>query len=152
MSLPNEELLRLANRLEPLVTPVIVTREMRWALPEDVESLRVEFRLALDQWRESLADGDILDYLAMYDDEFTYRDMDRSSWAAFRLNVFESRRLESVELRDVFLVADPEVPGLYLSRFTQVLATADGPVTTTRRLYWRRGAGNQWRIVSEDAG
>jgi hypothetical protein len=152
LALPNEELLRLADRIEPLVTPVIVAREMRWSLPTDVDALRVEFRLALDQWRESLAAGDILTYLSMYDESFSYRDMDRASWAAYRLNVFESRRLAGVRLRNVFLVADPEVPGLYLSRFTQVLATVDGPVTTTRRLYWQRKDDNAWRIVSEDSG
>ena len=152
LAIPNEELLRLAGRLEPLVTPVIVAREMRWALPDDVDSLKDEFEGALDRWRDSLAAGDILAYLATYDDAFTYYGMDRADWAAWRLSVFESRRLDGVELRDVFLLADPEEPGLYLSRFTQVLATADGPVTTIRRLYWRRGEGNEWRIVAEDAG
>jgi len=30
--------------------------------------------------------------------------------------------------------------------------TDAGPVTTTKRLYWRRNEGNQWAIVSEDSG
>jgi hypothetical protein len=152
LALPNEELLKLADRLEPLVTPVFVSREMAWAPPAQIAELRLEFRLALDQWRASLEQGDILGYLSLYADDFRYRDMDRGTWASWRLNVFESRQLGNVELTDVMLVADPEVDGLYLSRFTQVLATADGPVTTTKRLYWRRGESNDWKIVSEDSG
>jgi outer membrane lipoprotein-sorting protein len=50
------------------------------------------------------------------------------------------------------LLADPEEPNLYLSRFTQVLQTNSGPVTTTKRLYWRRQDGSRWKIVSEDSG
>lgn len=152
LSLPNEELQKLVDRLQPLVTPVIVAREMSWAMPAEVDELRLEFRLALDIWRNSLENGDILTYLSLYADDFRYRDMDRSEWNSYRVNVFQARQLEGVELRNVMLLADPEVPDLYLSRFTQVLATADGPVTTTKRLYWRRADGNQWKIVSEDSG
>ncbi len=68
------------------------------------------------------------------------------------MNVFEARAVDSLELDDVMLVADPEVPGLYLSRFRQAMTTADGSVTTIKRLYWRRDDGNAWRIVSEGAG
>lgn len=152
LSLPNDDLLRLVDELKPLATPVIVTRKVRWALPSEVDELRAEFRLALDMWRESLAKGDVLEYLSMYADDFRYREMDRRAWAAYRANVFAARKLNAVELKDVMLIADPETEELYLSRFTEVLETADGPVTTTKRLYWRRMDGNQWRIVSEDAG
>jgi hypothetical protein len=152
LSLPNEELLKLADTLEPLVTPVIVARAMEWALPADVDQLRVEFRLALDIWSESLAKGDIITHLSMYAEDFRYRDMNRDAWSSYRLNVFERRKLDAVRLDDVLLIADPEVADLYLSRFTQVLATSDGPVTTTKRLYWRRTSDNQWQIVSEDSG
>lgn len=152
LAIPNDELSRLVGRLQPLITPVIVAREIRWALPADLDALRAEFRLALDAWRESLASGDLFTYLSLYAPDFRYRDMDRDSWASFRYNVFDARKLGGVTLADVMLVADPEVPELYLSRFTQVLQTDDGPVTTTKRLYWRRSEGNEWRIVSEDAG
>jgi len=152
LALPNEELLKLVGSLEPLVTPVIVARTMVWALPAEVDELRLEFQLALDMWRDSLARGDVLTYLSLYADDFRHRDMDRGQWSSYRLNVFEARQLEGVTLDDVMLVADPEVANLYLSRFTQVLATSEGPVTTTKRLYWRRADDNQWQIVAEDSG
>jgi len=152
LALSNEEILKLADRLQPLVTPVIVAREMRWAPAAQLDELRLEFRLALDMWRSSQARGDVLDYLSLYANDFRYRDMDRGEWSAYRVNVFEARQLESVELENVMLMADPEAPDLFLSRFTQVLATNDGPVRTTKRLYWRRTEGKRWQIVSEDSG
>jgi hypothetical protein len=152
LAVPNEELLILAHHLKPLVTPVIVTREMRWLPPERIASLRREFRQALESWRSSLEQGDLVSNLSLYADDFRYRDMDLAEWSSFRRNVFAARQLDAVRLDDVMLIADPEAPGLYLSRFTQTLATADGDVTTTRRLYWRREPGSEWRIIAEDAG
>jgi murein L,D-transpeptidase YafK len=152
LSLPNGELLRLIDILKPLVTPVIVARQLNWAMPSDLDALRLEFRLALDMWRESQAQGDLVTYLSFYADDFVYRGMDRNEWSSYRLGVFEARQLAGVTLDDVLLVADPEVPDLYLSRFTQALMTDSGPVTTTKRLYWRRSDDSQWKIVSEDSG
>ena len=152
LALPNDEILRLADELEPLVTPVIVARELTWATADELEKMRLEFRLALDMWRQSLAEGDLLTYLSLYADEFRHRDMDRDDWSSYRLSVFEARQLEDVTLNDVMLLADPETADLFLSRFTQILVTDSGPVQTTKRLYWRRSAGATWRIVAEDAG
>jgi murein L,D-transpeptidase YafK len=152
LALPNEELSKLLESLQPLVTPVIVARQMAWALPGDQDELRLEFRLALDMWRESLESSDIFTYLSLYADDFRYGDMDRKAWAAYRLGAFQAQSLTHVTLKDVMLVADPEERDLYLSRFTQVLDSGTGPVTTTKRLYWRRDEVNRWRIVAEDAG
>jgi hypothetical protein len=152
LSLPNDALLSLVDKLQPLVTPVIVARQLSWALPSDLDALRLEFRLALDMWRESQEQGDLVDYLSLYADDFVYRDMNKGAWSAYRLGVFEARQLTEVTLGDVMLVADPEVHDLYLSRFTQVLSTDNGPVRTTKRLYWRRSDDHQWKIVAEDAG
>ena len=68
------------------------------------------------------------------------------------MSAFRENPLHGVEVRDLMLVADPEADGLFLSRFTQVLMTANGPVRSTKRLYWRRSAGNRWHIVAEGAG
>jgi hypothetical protein len=152
LSLPNDELLRLVDRLQPLVTPVIVARQLDWASSAELDALRLEFRVVLDMWRQSQAQGDLITYLSLYDDAFVYRDMSRDDWSSYKLGVFEARQLQGVALDDVMLLADPEVKDLYLSRFTQILLTNNGPVTTTKRLYWRRSDDRQWRIVSEDSG
>ena len=152
LALPNDEIARLAEVLRPLVTPVIVARELAWSSPAELQNTRLEFRLVLDTWKNSLGAGDLQTYLALYAEDFRYRHMDKSEWSAYRLGVFEARPLAGVTLDDVMLLADPEEPNLHLSRFTQVLLTDTGPVTTTKRLYWRRKDGNRWEIVSEDSG
>jgi len=153
LALQNSQLLQLAERLQPLTTPVIVARQIDWALPAELAASRRQFRIVLDRWRQSLEQGDLLTYLSLYHDEFTHRGMGKPEWASYRLDVFDARDLLTVELQDVLLLVDPEEPDLYLSRFTQVSTTASGgPVTLTKRLYWKRQPGNVWQIVSEDAG
>ena len=151
LALPNEALSLLAGELVPQVTPIIVAREMRWSSQSDVEMLRLEFRLALEGWRESQEKGDLTQYLAHYDESFLSRGMDKGEWSAYRMGVFEARQLDAIKLDDVMLLADPEERELYVSRFNQTMLTAQGPVTTRKRLYWRR-SDSEWRIVSEDAG
>lgn len=152
LSLPNDEILTLADRLQPLVTPVIVARRLQWANVENLQRMREEFRLALDIWRQSQEQGDITTYLSLYADDFSYRDMDRTAWSAWRSGVFDMNPLQAVQISNLLLVADPEVENLFLSRFTQVSVTQSGPVRTTKRLYWQRSADNTWKIISEGAG
>ncbi len=149
--LPNEEISLLKGVLEPHVTPVIVARKLVWATPDELNNMRLEFRLVLDIWKDSVASGDLDTYLSLYADEFKYREMDRDKWSAFRTGVFESRPLNGMKIDNVMLLADPEEPNLFLSRFTQVLFTDSGPVKTTKRLYWRRSEDKRWEIVSEDS-
>lgn len=151
LALRNEELLKLSNRLLPQVTPVIVTRELQMVRPEVLDETRVAFRTALEMWREAQQTGDVLAYLSLYSKNFRYGEMDKNAWSDFRLGVFEAREMRDLQLDDVLLLADPEEEDLYLSRFTQVVTTADGEVNTTKRLYWKRN-GDAWRIISEDTG
>ena len=152
LAIPNQALLQLADDLVPLVTPVIVVSKMEWSSNDDLAALRLEFRIALEQWQGSVLDGDLLSYLSLYDAEFRHRGMDKADWSAWRLHVFESRALQAFEITDVMLLADPREQHLYLSRFTQVLDNGEQSIRTTKRLYWKRSEGNRWSIVAEDAG
>ena len=151
LALTNEEMVLLADVLEPHVTPVIVAHELIWATPDELNNMRLEFRLVLDIWKNSLARGDLDTYLSLYAKDFEYHDMDKDELSSYRTGLFESGRLNDVTIDNVLLLADPAEPNLYLSRFTQVLLTDSGQVKTTKRLYWRRTAASRWEIVSEDS-
>ncbi|MFQ6004905.1 MAG: L,D-transpeptidase family protein [Woeseia sp.] len=152
LALPNSELLSLGDTLKPLTTPVIVTRELTWSTRGELEKLRVELRTALELWRQSLQERDRSTYLSLYSDDFRHGEMDKAAWTSRRSGSFDARGIESVDLADVMLMADPEEPGLYLSRFTQEFETGEGKVKIIKRLYWRRQADENWQIVAEDSG
>jgi murein L,D-transpeptidase YafK len=151
LALPNEEISLLADVLEPRITPVIVARELTWATADELRDMRLEFRLALDVWKDSLSRGDLDTYLSLYADDFQYRGMNKDQWSRYRTGAIQSRSRNGVRFENLMLLADPEEPNLFLSRFTQILLTDSGPAKTTKRLYWRRSEDQRWEIVSEDS-
>ncbi len=152
IALSNDEILALADELKPLITPVIITREMQWLSPGRRDALRSEFRAALNAWVMSYESGDLHSYLSQYDDDFTYRGLQRDEWLAIRLQAYDTQVIEKIRIDDVLLLADPEEEGLFLSRFRLTIVGGGQTTRTTKRLYWRRSADAEWRIVAEDNG
>lgn len=152
IALPNEELLAIADEFVPLVTPVIITRKIRWMSAEQITAIRLELESALHDWETSFRSGDLHRYLSLYADDFEYRGMSRADWSAFRMQTFSNRPIREFELQDVLLLADPEDERLYLSRFQQRIIDDERTVTTVKRLYWRRTESGKFQIVAEDNG
>ena len=152
IALPNEDLTFLLERLVPLQTPVIVTRDQAFAEPGEIAALREGLRTALDAWRGSIEAGDFHAYLSMYVDDFDYRGMDTEDWAALKLRAFTERGDVDIAVDELTLLGDPEDEDLYLARFRQT-TTRDGEARQVmKRLYWRRAADGSYRIVAEDNG
>jgi len=152
IALPNEELLAVSDLLTPLVTPVIITRNIRWISRQELLFLRERLLSALDAWVGSYLSGDMHSYLALYDDDFQHRGMNKDEWSAYRLQTIGTAKVRNFFLEDVLLLADPEKDGLYLSRFRQTITDAANRVVTVKRLYWRESADGTLRIVAEDNG
>jgi len=152
IALPNEELLAIEKQLLPLVTPVVITRAIHWVSPEELAATRAELKAVLDVWAASYRSGDLHQYLSLYADDFSYRGMDRKTWAGFRAQTMAASPLRDFILADVLLLADPEDAGLYLSRFRQTIVDSEREVVTLKRLYWRRSANGELKIVAEDNG
>ena len=152
IALSNEELLALKDQLMPLVTPVIIVRQISWLSSEQIAATRAELAAVLDLWAESRRSGDLHQYLSLYADEFEYRGMGRDDWAGYRLQTVSTTPIREFELQDVLLLADPEDSGLYLSRFRQIIVDGERTIVTTKRLYWRRTGDGALKIVAEDNG
>jgi murein L,D-transpeptidase YafK len=152
IALPNDDLAALEDKLVPLVTPVIVTREMRWQDEETVDRLRQELNAAIDAWAAHYANADLHAYLSLYSDDFSYHGMSLNDWASFRLQTFAQRGAVEITLDELLLLADPEEDGLILSRFFETISGPTQASRTIKRLYWRRNDAGEWRIVAEDNG
>ena len=149
---PNEHLLILEAYLEPLQTPVIVTRSIQRASREEIAHTRAELMSVLKLWSDSYRVGDWHQYLALYAQEFEYRGMTREEWFAYRVRSVGGRTIEGFIVDNIMLLADPEEPGLYLSRFRQTITEDERTMVTTKRLYWRRTEQGNLLIVAEDNG
>jgi murein L,D-transpeptidase YafK len=152
IALPNEDLAALADKFVPLVTPVIVTREMRWENAETIRNLRSELNAAVEAWAQSYGNADLYTYLALYADDFSYRGMKLNEWASFRLQTLAQRGAVEILIDELLLLADPEEEGLYIARFRETMSGPEIGSHTIKRLYWRRDSEGEWRIVAEDNG
>ena len=152
IALPNDELLDVEKLLIPLVTPILIVRNLEWMSLQELSSIQERLRSVLDEYSGSYLSGDMHRYLTLYSDEFQYRGMNKDEWSAYRLQTIGAREIRDFSLDDVLLLADPEEDGLYLSRFRQTIAYATHTVVTVKRLYWRESADGKLRIVAEDNG
>ncbi len=150
--LPNAELLDLQHYIDPLITPVIITRQVRLATIAQIVAIRNELSAALDNWVLSYRDGDWYGYLALYAEDFEYRGLDHDEWLAYRLRSVAARPITNFTIDDVLLLADPEEENLFLSRFRQTITERERMTVTTKRLYWRRNGQGKLLIVAEDNG
>ena len=152
IALPNDELLALEEHLQLLATPVIITRSIQTMSAAQIAETRDALRSVLDSWATSFRNGDWHTYLGLYARAFEYRGLSYDEWSAYRVRSASTRPVRDFKIEDVLLLADPEEPDLYLSRFRQTIIDANGKIVTTKRLYWRRVADGDFQIVAEDNG
>lgn len=156
IALPNADLSSLIPAFEDNVTPVLVTRKIEWAASAKSASLRVELESRIEMWRESQLQGDLYEYLALYDDEFARWGMNKTEWSVLMwqndsLRASKGEPIAVSSVSDLLLLAYPEEEGLYLSRF-QLTVSNERDITSMVRLYWRRDEHGALRIIAEDRG
>jgi murein L,D-transpeptidase YafK len=152
IALENASLLALQGYLTATQTPVIVTRRLQQVSPEEIARLRESLLAAVHSWAADYRLGDWHHYLALYADDFTYRGLSRAEWSIFRLQSAGNRPISNFSIDDIMLLADPEEPGLFLSRFRQTTTESGRLITITKRLYWRANERGELKIVAEDNG
>lgn len=152
LALPNEELLRLEPHVQQLITPVVITRTIKAVSAAENGKLRAELKAVLKRWAGSFRAGDWHSYLALYSADFEFHGLDKERWSAYRIRSAAARPAVDFRIDQVMLLADPEAENLYLSRFRQEIVSDRGRVLTTKRLYWRREADGELRIIVEDNG
>ena len=150
IALPNEELLSLMPSFAANVTPVLVTREVRWVDSVDTRGLREELEERVFDWAASKARGDLYSYLSLYADDFARWGMDKNEWSALALQSGGADGGAAVS--DLLLLAYPGEDDLYLSRFRLTVVKGGQEIVTMARLYWRRSDTGAFRIVAESRG
>jgi hypothetical protein len=152
LALPNNDLEKLGHDLLPLVTPVVIAKNMQWQDESTRERLRKELRGQLARWTASYGARDQQEHESLYAAEFSYRGLSFVEWRGVREQGAPDAAVVEAVLSDLLLLAEPAEPELYLSRFRLLTASERERRTTIKRLYWQRGADGVLRIVAEDNG
>jgi murein L,D-transpeptidase YafK len=151
LALPNDELSAREENFVPGETPVVITRRVKPL--DEVRRQRIVATLMakIEAWRETLAHADVEKHLELYAPGFTYRGLDRRAWLAMRRDAMESAGPRVISISEPLILADPELDGLYLARFSVTTAGAE-TLPLIKRLYWQRDAAGRLTIVAEDTG
>ena len=160
IALSNEDLLALIPSFAENVTPVLVTREVRWVEPLDQERLRGELEASVAAWATSKERDDLHSYLSLYDSDFSRWGMSKAEWSALSLRTGNRKEkgkgkgnaITSASVSDLLLIAYPEEEGIYLSRFRFTVIEGGRETVMMTRLYWRRDDSGVFRIVAESRG
>ena len=152
IALPNDALAELERFFEPNVTPVIISRTVEWATPDQLADLRRDLDEAIESWAQSRQRGDLHTFLSLYDEDFRHWGMNKKEWVAFQTQTLPSRPIESISVTDLLVLGDPVEDGVYLSRFRLQSREAGNVVTVTKRLYWRRADDGTFKLIAEDSG
>ena len=153
IALPNDRLLELESAFTANVTPVLIGMEVEWSDQATLVQTRAGLEAAVRRWAIALEQGDMVSYLAAYDDAFEHWGMDREEWESFSLQTVGQRPIAEVSLEELLLLADPAEENLYFSRFRLTIREEDGrEINSMRRMYWRRSESGAFRIITEDAG
>lgn len=156
IALSNEDLYELIPTFAGNVTPVLVTREVRWVEPvereRERERLRGELEASVAAWAASKERDDLYSYLSLYDDDFSRWGMNKAEWSALSLQTDERKAITSAAVSELLLIAYPEEEGVYLSRFRLTVTEDDRETVMMTRLYWRRDDSGAFRIVAESRG
>jgi murein L,D-transpeptidase YafK len=151
IALNNDTLDALVPRLKSGSTPLIVTPSLNSTASDDSNRVRDQLKQRVESWAKSLNDGRLSQYLAHYADSFSYQGLNRDDWSVLQFEPLARQDLADATVDKLFIAAEPEEAGLYVSRFLLRLRFTDGTSRAqTKRLYWQRDAAGELYIVAED--
>ncbi len=131
-------------------TPVVVADGFDWERDETLEETAEALRRALGLWRSTQLDGDANGLFSLYVDDYARFGLSPELWRAGQRARLDGALLSDIGIEDLEIFEADE--GVYLTRFRQVLrGEGMSPITTMRRLYWRRIEG-EWKVIAEQNG
>jgi murein L,D-transpeptidase YafK len=150
VALANPDIEILAKRIQPGITPVIITKRVEWSRPEAWRTDRDAFMRKLEAWR---ADWESLDperYLSHYAREFRSKKMNLKAWRQHKLRVNARKTWIKVALNNVSAYRSPSQQDLIAVTFDQDYRSSNHAVRTRKRQYWVMEDGG-WKIAYEDS-
>lgn len=148
LTLHNTDFQATAELLRIRHTPVIVTEEVSWTSPKQLEAERAGLAAAVEAWRGDWESLDTEAYLEHYSQSFRTDSMDLATWIAHKRRVNASKSYIEIGVGEVGIYSYPGEPELFLVTFEQTYRSSNFQGRRWKHQYWRREAGD-WRIVHE---
>ena len=148
--LANVDLDALADNLEIGKTPVLISEQIEWSSPEQLEADRKQFLETLERWRTDWESRDTGKYLTHYARQFNSADQNLAAWSAQKRKVNEGKTWIKLKLNNVSVFRNPGKEELVVVNFEQDYRSNNLNNQMRKTQYWIRESGN-WRIAYEGA-
>ncbi|MDH3354021.1 MAG: L,D-transpeptidase family protein [Chromatiales bacterium] len=150
--LPNIDLSRVDDYLQPGKSPVIVTEKIEWMNGKQWSSLHDGIMQAIEKWRSDWESGDVDRYLAHYADGFWSNRENLSSWQKRKRRIATSKKYQRVKVSELSLFAYPKGAAggseMVVANFEQRYESNNYQSVSQKRLYLTQDSG-QWRVLYE---
>lgn len=148
VALANPELQELADRLQPGVTPVVISERVEWLSPEAWRAEADAFSRALEAWRRDWESRDTERYLGHYARGFRSDGMGLAAWSAHKRRINAAKKWIKVELEAVSVLRSPGREPLMVVTFDQDYRSSGLSQRARKRQYWVQEDG-RWKVAYE---
>ena len=148
LALANPEIEELAARVQPGVTPVVISEKVEWLAPQAWRAEADAFARQLEAWRVDWESRDSERYLAHYARSFNAERMDFAAWSAHKRRVNAAKKWIKVELGAVSVLRSPGREPLMVVTFDQDYRSSGLSQRARKRQYWVLEDG-RWKIAYE---
>lgn len=145
--LTNPDLEKLGKTLQIGLTPVIISDQIEWVDPKELQNERLALQQQIDAWQRDWESRDINRYLQHYSKSFAAPGQNYSSWAQQKQLVNSSKKWVKVKLSRLSMYRYPN-DNLMVVTFDQDYSSNNLSQKTRKRQYWQL-EGKQWKIAYE---
>lgn len=145
IAVSNEDIVEIETFIAPMVTPIIITKEMTIAEPEELDRAKGAVLQMLDAWRDSWEKSELDNYIEFYSEEFRFKGMNRQAWRNFKDRLSQDRESIAVWISDpVVLAFEDQMIVSFNQRYT-----SDGHSDYGRKTLHLKWESDRYRIISE---
>lgn len=151
--LTNEDFMRVAQYIEPGLTPVVIARNVRWQKPGEWQSTHQSISSSLTNWKRDWESLNMEKYLSHYAPDFDADGKNYAAWADAKRRINASKNFVTVEINNLSVFEYPQASDaapMVVVTFDQDYKSSNNSSKMKKRQYWQR-VGEQWKIISETA-
>ncbi len=148
--LANTDLQALSPYLQVGLTSVVITGEIDWRTPDEIEVDRAKVAGILDTWRKDWESGNIDKYLSHYSRSFKSSDQDYAAWTSHKRRIGGAKAWIRIQLSGLSIIRHPEQKNVVETVFQQRYSSNNLSNTMRKRQYWIQEQGS-WKIIYEGA-
>ncbi|MDR2678615.1 MAG: L,D-transpeptidase family protein [Zoogloeaceae bacterium] len=146
--LSNPDFEAVRQKVQVGLTPVIISGNVEWVSPTDLQAERAEILRAIETWRTDWESRDSERYLSHYAASFNSNGQNYATFAAQKRAVNRGKSWIKVQLDHLSVFRAPGPEPLVVVTFAQVYESNNLSNTMTKRQYWQQENG-VWKIIYE---